>query len=86
MSLSKLWAKDENGYNGFVFSHVKTIYYNCKEKILLSDFLSALTSNGEITEVKLVDELPSDASENNTTIYLLRDSSANTASTKTEGT
>lgn len=75
MGLSKLWAKDGNGYNGFVYSHIKTIYYNWKDKKLLSDFLSDLTSNGRITKVEVVKELPSDASENSTTVYLLEEDS-----------
>lgn len=32
MGMSKLWGKDSAGARGFVFSHVKTIYYNWSQK------------------------------------------------------
>ena len=42
MGLSKLWAKDSDGSRGFVFSHVKTIYYNWAQKKLLSTKLDEI--------------------------------------------
>ena len=42
MGLSKLWAKGPDGSRGFVFSHVKTIYYNWAQKKLLSTKLDEI--------------------------------------------
>ena len=39
MGLPKLWGKDSDGNHGFIFSHVKTIYYNWSQKKLLKDKL-----------------------------------------------
>lgn len=48
MGMLKLWGKDKDGNKGFVFSHVKTIYYNWASKILLSTKLDEMD--------KLIDE------------------------------
>ena len=42
MGLSKLWGKDSSGDRGFVFSHVKSIYYNWSQKKLLSTKLDEI--------------------------------------------
>ena len=42
MGMPKLWGKDKDGNRGFLFSHVKTIYYNWASKILLSTKLDAM--------------------------------------------
>lgn len=42
MGLSKLWGKDSSGARGFVFSHVKSIYYNWSQKKLLSTKLDEI--------------------------------------------
>lgn len=42
MGLPKLWGKDSDGSRGFVFSHVKTIYYNWAQKKLLSTKLDEI--------------------------------------------
>lgn len=47
MGLSKLWGKDSTGAHGFVFSHIKTIYYNWAQKKLLSTKLDEMDSDTE---------------------------------------
>lgn len=42
MGLSKLWGKDSSGARGFVFSHVKSIYYNWSQRKLLSTKLDEI--------------------------------------------
>lgn len=42
MGIPKLWGKDKSGNRGFVFSHVKTIYYNWASKILLKTKLDEM--------------------------------------------
>ena len=42
MGLAKLWGKDSSGARGFVFSHVKSIYYNWSQKKLLSTKLDEI--------------------------------------------
>lgn len=42
MGMPKLWGKDKDGNRGFLFSHVKTIYYNWASKILLSTKLDEM--------------------------------------------
>lgn len=47
MGLSKLWGKDSAGEHGFVFSHIKTIYYNWAQKKLLSTKLDEMDTDTE---------------------------------------
>lgn len=56
MGLSKLWGKDSSGNRGFVFSHIKTIYYNWAQKKLLSTKLDEMDSatNGKIDKTSIV--------------------------------
>lgn len=66
MGLPKLWGKDKSGSQGFVFSHVKTIYYNWASKILLKTKLDemdafidtkiakAMMSNQQVNDVNKV--------------------------------
>lgn len=58
MGMPKLWGKDNGGAQGFVFSHVKTIYYNWAQRILLKDKLDAMdeliTQNAETIAERLV--------------------------------
>ena len=42
MGLPKLWGKNSDGTKGFVFSHIKTIYYNYAQKKLLSTKLDEI--------------------------------------------
>lgn len=42
MGIPKIWGKDKDGNRGFLFSHVKTIYYNWASKILLSTKLDEM--------------------------------------------
>lgn len=61
MGLSKLWGKDSTGARGFVFSHVKTIYYNWKDKKLLSTKLDEIdkdiSSLNSRTEKAIISEV-----------------------------
>ena len=56
MGISKLWGKDSSGNRGFVFSHIKTIYYNWAQKKLLSTKLDEMDSatNGKIDKTSIV--------------------------------
>lgn len=60
MGLSKLWGKDSSGARGFVFSHVKSIYYNWSQKKLLStkmdeidESINSLNSSMNVTDVQI---------------------------------
>ncbi len=58
MGLPKLWGKDSDGNHGFIFSHVKTIYYNWSQKKLLKDKLdemdTLITENADAIAQRLV--------------------------------
>ena len=45
MGLPKLWGKDSSGAKGFIFAHVKTVYYNWSQKKLLSTKLDEMDAS-----------------------------------------
>lgn len=61
MGLSKLWGKDSTGAHGFVFSHIKTIYYNWAQKKLLSTKLDEMdtATSARLEKSKTLDDYAS---------------------------
>lgn len=61
MGLSKLWGKDSTGAHGFVFSHIKTIYYNWAQKKLLSTKLDEMdtATSARLEKSKTLDDYDS---------------------------
>ena len=53
MGLSKLWGKDSSGAHGFVFSHIKAIYYNFSQNKLLSTKLDEMDAKDTATDNKI---------------------------------
>ena len=53
MGLSKLWGKDSSGAHGFVFSHIKAIYYNFSQNKLLSTKLDEMDAKDTETDNKI---------------------------------
>lgn len=63
MGMPKLWGKDKDGNRGFLFSHVKTIYYNWASKILLSTKLDEMDA---LIDAKIAKAMMSNQQVNST--------------------
>lgn len=65
MGLPKLWGKDKSGSQGFVFSHVKTIYYNWASKILLKTKLDEMDAliDAKIAKAMMSNQQVNDANK-----------------------
>lgn len=63
MGIPKLWGKDKDGNRGFLFSHVKTIYYNWASKILLSTKLDEMDA---LIDAKIAKAMMSNQQVNST--------------------